>query len=254
MNCSRYRRSIDINVLKYMPEIVSFKSNCLDWTSWASWIGRLSPNSNQVKTLQLEENRIYKTALISRFLRVKFPNLENLMLDKNYRMTNDDLVPSLFMVPPKLQTLKINASLLCRICSSNLSKLKNLCIFYDASCDEKVIISLLSSADVSSLRILKIEEDFDGKSFQYLWKLAIGILGKTMQLKVLIVRGKYCQQKALPWLENQKKLLFEQRKVQKFRPELLYFNFFEIVFKNELDQATISRLGELDAKFQWGLQ
>ena len=87
-----------------------------------------------------------------------------------------------------------------------------------------------------------------------MWKLAIVILGKTKQLKVLIVRGKYCQQKALPWLENQKKLLFEQRKVQKFRPELLYFNFFEIVFKNELDQATISRLGELDAKFQWGLQ
>ena len=107
MNCSPYRRSIDINVLKYMPEIVSFKSNCLDWMSWTFWIGRLSPNSNQVKTLQLEEGRVYKTALISRFLRVKFPNLENMMLDKNNCMTNDDIVPSLFMVSPNLRTLKL---------------------------------------------------------------------------------------------------------------------------------------------------
>ena len=240
------------NVLKDMPKIDSFKTNILDLTS------SNSPILNQIKTLQLEFRDQIAT-FTKNFPCVEFPNLEILMICITLENETSNET-SLFMVLPNLRTLKTNASLLSRICRSNMSKLEELSILYDTR-DTAILKNLLSSADFSALRILKIEKKESFMvNYEILWKLAIDILRKRKHLKVLIIRGDDFQSFAPALLEKMEKTLFTvkgffgQRKPQKFGPDLLYFNFFERILTNQLDRATIRRLDELDSEYKWNLR
>ena len=87
----------------------------------------------------------------------------------------------LFKNSENLRTLKANLSFLSRIYTPNLSKLEELCIFYDAF-NAQLLNNFFSSSDLSALRILKIEKEQSIViSFENLWKITIDILRKIKQ-------------------------------------------------------------------------
>ena len=231
--------TFETTILNEMPKIVSFKSNIVELATSTTSNSR---TLDQIKTLQLKF-RHGNAASITKLLNTNFPNLENLMLSSFLENVQTNETP-LFMNSKNLRTLKANLSFLSRIYTPNLSKLEELCIFYDAF-NAQLLNNFFSSSDLSALRILKIEKEQSITiSFENLWKITIDILRKIKHLKVLIIRGN-------DFLSFVPDLL---QRPQNIGPELLYFNFFERILTNQLDLATIRRLDELDSEYKWNLR
>ena len=249
----------EVKFLEKMPKVTSFKCNKLNSLTLIN-----GPILDRITTLQLDDwgnNPDVQRWCLSN----KCPNLVNLTLRRPLETKKPKKTAHPFKIPPKLKTLKANASFLSRTVCDLVSKLEELYIIYD-ECDLKSLKRLIKSRDLSSLRIVNItvSRSLQPYSPRKIWKLACYILKARPALKVLSVRSLTSNCHGDPDYQPlcpikfakiaSQKVFFWIRSAQTFSTTLLYFNFFETIVKNTLDQATIRRLDELDLKYEWNLR
>ena len=246
----------DVNFLKKLSKVNSFKCNKLNSLALLN-----GPILDRITTLQLD-NGDKNPELPKWCFSVKCPNLTTLTLRRPWESQKPQKTAHRFKIPPNLTTLKTNASFLSRTVCDMVSNLEELYIISDA-CDLKSLKKMIKSRKLASLRIVNITVSSSQQLYspRKTWKLACYILKTRPALKVLSVRSLTTNCQGDPDYRplcpiqfakiSSQKLFFWRIRVQTFRTTLLYFNFFENIVKNTLDQATIRRLDELDLKYEW---